>query len=739
MPLRRQRKRSGGRVVLRHVGLDGAAGLTLEGRSTAGPPIAGEANLVLRDRRSGAERRAPLRASPDGSFAGSLDLGPPWPRGRRARAWDVRIRLQGEDGPAWRGLRVDEDTPLPPPAVVERDGTAFQLRCLLTGRGNLGLAVLDLSGRAQVDRVRVGERTVSVAGPLPDGAVTAELVCVQRATREERPVATVVAGDAFRAELGLEALVRDGGPETWDLFLATEPGGRRLRIGAQRDDVADKPAILQYPWRRAESAGVLRTFHPYWTVENDLSVRSRPTRPRPPARPAPRPPSGRSASRGPPAPGPSRRRGAPGSGGSPCARWRSPCAPARAARRRPGSATRCTSCSERLRRRRDDPDGAQPRRPAGAEPRRRGHQRGAPAATRRSSRCLRGSRLTSLDDRRPGVPRSRLRRRLEARPSVLVHEEDHAFELCSLWSDLQLVRRLRALRGGVLLSTRPAFNVIAAELAPPGVVTVGQEHMNFHAHQPGLAGELRRAYPELDALAVLTHDDRTDYARLLAAGRTRVVRIPNALPELDGDRSSLANPLVLAAGRLTWQKGFDLLIPAFETVARAEPEWTLRIFGEGAKEPRLRKMILRRGLHDHVLLMGPTAFMGRELAKASIFALSSRFEGFGMVILEAMSKGVPVVSFDCPRGPAEIVRDGENGLLVPNGDVEAFGEALLSLVRDPARRRRMAAAALETAREYDMEIIGRQWDELIATLLDRPAAAPGPGDGAATVGQRAAL
>jgi glycosyltransferase involved in cell wall biosynthesis len=262
--------------------------------------------------------------------------------------------------------------------------------------------------------------------------------------------------------------------------------------------------------------------------------------------------------------------------------------------------------------------------------------------------------------------------------------------------------------------------------------------MNFHAHKPGLAAELRRAYPALDVLTVLTEDDRKDYGRLLA-GRTRVVRIPNALPELEGDRSSLSNPLVLAAGRLTWQKGFDLLIPAFETVARAEPDWTLRIFGDGTRLRRLRKMVLARGLHDHVLLMGATPFFGRELAKASVFALSSRFEGFGMVILEAMSKGVPVVSFDCPRGPAEIIRHGENGLLVENGDVEAFGAALLELVRDPARRRRMAAAALETAREYDMDIIGRRWEELIGELGGRAVAAPGRDGGVATVGGRAAL
>jgi glycosyltransferase involved in cell wall biosynthesis len=322
-------------------------------------------------------------------------------------------------------------------------------------------------------------------------------------------------------------------------------------------------------------------------------------------------------------------------------------------------------------------------------------------------------------------------------PSVLVHEEDFAFPACSLWSDLQLLRKLRALEPGVLIGTRPGFNVLVAELAPPGVITVGQEHMNFHAHRRGLARELRRAYRRLDALAVLTEDDRRDYAELLAAARTRVVRIPNALPELEGARSAVDAPVVVAAGRLTRQKGFDLLIEAFERVARERPEWTVRIFGDGKKARQLRRMIMERDLYNNVLLMGPTEHLGPELSKASIFALSSRFEGFGMVLLEAMSKGVPVVSFDCPRGPGEIVHDGEDGLLVPDGDVDALAERLIELIDDEPRRRRLGEAAIATAATYDLDRIGREWDRLVDELVD-PSAVDPPANAPDTVGPRAA-
>ena len=166
-------------------------------------------------------------------------------------------------------------------------------------------------------------------------------------------------------------------------------------------------------------------------------------------------------------------------------------------------------------------------------------------------------------------------------PSHLVHPEDWAFAASRAWSDVLLIRKLRSLDAGVLITTRPAFNVIAAKFTPAHVVTVAQEHLNYHAHRPGLAREIRRHYSKLDALVVLTHDDRREYGELLAGSQTLVVRITNALPRLTGEAARAREKIVIGAGRLTWQKGFDLLIDAFVPIVRRTPTGRCASTGRG--------------------------------------------------------------------------------------------------------------------------------------------------------------
>lgn len=339
--------------------------------------------------------------------------------------------------------------------------------------------------------------------------------------------------------------------------------------------------------------------------------------------------------------------------------------------------------------------------------------------------------VTALVDLRedtepPKGPFAKLRagrraRRL-AEPPQEIPEGEFGFRHFSRYAEEEIIRFMAGLRDGILVTTRPGLNLLAARHATAGVVRVAQEHMNHGTYRPDVRRRVVAEYPAFDAVAVLTERDRAEYARLLPG--TEVVRIPNAVHTLDQapaepGRSTIA----LAAGRLAPQKGFDLLIDAWAGLVAEHPDWQLRIYGSGEDRAELRERIEEHHLYNHVLLMGHTAELDKELAKAALYVLSSRFEGLPMVMIEAMSHGLPVVAFDCPTGPADVLTDGTNGLLVPPQDVEALSGALERVMDDPGLRSRFGETAALAATAYGPDQVHPHWARLFTRLHDRRHAA----------------
>jgi glycosyltransferase involved in cell wall biosynthesis len=192
-------------------------------------------------------------------------------------------------------------------------------------------------------------------------------------------------------------------------------------------------------------------------------------------------------------------------------------------------------------------------------------------------------RISFLDDR--VEPRGLLRALLSRLPSVLIPKEEAAHHRFTLWTGLRLLRRLRSLRGAVLIATRPGLILAAALLAPPGVIVIGQEHVALAGHDPVVRRLIKRRYRRLDALVTLTEADLAEYRAALRHPPRHLVRIPNAVPPLSGGPADLSVTTVVAVGRMTRLKGFHKLIDAWAIVAERHPDWTLRILGAGPQRP----------------------------------------------------------------------------------------------------------------------------------------------------------
>jgi glycosyltransferase involved in cell wall biosynthesis len=332
---------------------------------------------------------------------------------------------------------------------------------------------------------------------------------------------------------------------------------------------------------------------------------------------------------------------------------------------------------------------------------------------------LRAPTLERLEASR--TPGAKIRTWAVKRPSRLISSQDYRYDNFSVLTDANLLRFLATVRDGVLIGTRPGLNLAIAHLIPEQVVKIGQDHVNLASYRRGLRAQIRAAYPKLDLLSTLTEGDAEAYRKLLK-GRTRIEVFPNAVPDMGGHRATLDDKVVIAAGRLVRQKGFDRLLPAWAEVVKQHPDWQLRIFGSGGERESLQRQIEELGIQESAHLMGFTRKLHEEMSRASLYVLSSRQEGFPMVLLEAMGVGLPVVSVDCVSGPRDIVREGVDGHVVPEDDTPALAAAMSRVMGDAELRKRYGAAALETAARYDVAQIAARWEERIAELS---AAKPG--------------
>lgn len=241
------------------------------------------------------------------------------------------------------------------------------------------------------------------------------------------------------------------------------------------------------------------------------------------------------------------------------------------------------------------------------------------------------------------------------------------------------------------------------------------EHVKYDYYNSVLKRIRLHVYRQVAKVVVLTEADKSKYDKYLPNGHTVIIPNPVMVPEYF--QSKLDNKQAIAMGRIQYQKGFDTLTDVFTIVHKKHPDWIVNIYGDGNDRDEIEKYIRRKGMENVVILRGRTTDVFSVMRNASFFILSSRFEGFGMVIAEAMTQGLPAVSFDCPTGPSDIIQTNINGILVENQNIQAMADAICYMIENPNERMRMGKNAMHTVKRFSGDIIVNQWLDLFNNLM----------------------
>lgn len=270
--------------------------------------------------------------------------------------------------------------------------------------------------------------------------------------------------------------------------------------------------------------------------------------------------------------------------------------------------------------------------------------------------------------------------------------------------------KLKELNIDIVIGTYTLINILIIRLSKNSK-KIGCEHFNYEA-----CGKIQNLlkkifYKYLDAVVLLTKRDRLKYSFLKNA-----YVIPNSLPFSPSTFSSCGNKKMISLGRLTKQKGYDLLIDSISMIKDEITDWSVEIFGVGKDKEVLEHKIYENGLDGILTIKPPVSDVEAVYTSASIYLSSSRYEGLPMTLLEAQSCGIPCIVFDCPCGPAEIVVNNETGFVVPLFDTKSFAEKTIELAKDENLRKKFGKRAQELSKRFSSESVAEKWENLIAEL-----------------------
>lgn len=285
--------------------------------------------------------------------------------------------------------------------------------------------------------------------------------------------------------------------------------------------------------------------------------------------------------------------------------------------------------------------------------------------------------------------------------------------LCQVTQQIRKARRCPQLKSAHVIVCQKILASTLAVISGYRHKSIAAEHFTYAMYTPSVRKIRRFLYARMRALVTLTEKDRKLYQQ---EHLNEVYCIPNmvsvAPPPYRGEDSHR----IVSVGRLTAQKGYDLLLQSIKSIADEMGDYFIEIYGEGEERENLENLCSQMGLTEKVHFCGYADSIEQVYATSAFYVMSSRFEGFPMVLLEAAACGLPIVSFDCPEGPAVLLKNG-GGILVERENTDALGKAILLMISRPQKQKQCRNQLPQVVAPYSPQQIGRQWEQLLQSLL----------------------